>query len=136
MGPNSAPPITRALSRLDKSDGCWKWTGPVLATGYGRIMANGRMVYVHRLVYEHFIGPVPDGLELDHLCRVPACCNPLHLEPVTHRENIRRGFLARQGGLCHLGHEFDRVWGGKRYCSHCERLKYERAKRRRLAVTT
>jgi len=46
-------------------------------------------------MYEYFKGPVPDGLELDHLCRVRSCCNPDHLEPVTHKENIRRGFLRR-----------------------------------------
>lgn len=54
----------------------------------------GRRVMVHRVSYETFIGPIPKGLEIDHLCRVKVCANPEHLEAVTHQENVRRGDLA------------------------------------------
>jgi hypothetical protein len=71
---------------------CWAWTGPLTAgTGYGYANINSRRVGSHRAMYEHHKGLIPDGLELDHLCRVRHCVNPEHLEPVTRRENVRRG---------------------------------------------
>src|SRR5206468_3686622 len=70
------------------SDGCWLWTGWVDADGYGRISVNHKGYAVHRLAYEALVGPIPAGCEIDHLCRKPACVNPLHLEPVTHLQNI------------------------------------------------
>ena len=71
---------------------CWPWLGSISQRhGYGKFGQRG----AHRVAYEHFIGPVPDGLQLDHLCRVRSCVNPWHLEPVTVGENIRRGHAAR-----------------------------------------
>lgn len=73
------------------SNGCWIWQHAIGDDGYGRIW-NGRiMARAHRVYYERLVGPVPLGLELDHLCRVRSCVNPNHLEPVTHGENVRRG---------------------------------------------
>ena len=78
--------------RVAKGDGCWLWTGTVTGAGYGHVYVGGhRYEYVHRLAYQEAVGPIPEGLELDHLCRNHACLNPAHLEPVTHRENLRRG---------------------------------------------
>lgn len=71
--------------------GCWLWTGAAQSFGYGSIAVDGTRRTAHSLAYKTLIGSVPDGLELDHKCRVSACCNPLHLEPVTHRENMLRG---------------------------------------------
>lgn len=71
--------------------GCWIWVGAWISNGYGHARANAKRVLSHRLTYQVLIGPVPDGLQLDHLCRVRACCNPRHLEPVTAQENARRG---------------------------------------------
>lgn len=72
-------------------DGCWMWTGSVDLHGYGRAYFGGKTTKAHKWMYERFVGPVPEGLELDHLCRTPGCVRWDHLEPVTHAENVRRG---------------------------------------------
>ena len=69
---------------------CWRWTGTRDRSGYGQMKYQGRRPGAHRVSYELFVGPVPEGLELDHLCRSPECVRPDHLEPVTHAENMRR----------------------------------------------
>lgn len=80
----------------EKSDGCWLWTGVLSYDGYGRFRADNRSTGAHRFAYEYYVGPIPDGLQIDHLCRVHNCVNPAHLEPVTPAENQRRGREARQ----------------------------------------
>lgn len=81
-------------------NGCWEWRGTHDKDGYGHFRigsrTNGslRMVLAHRFAYETLVGPIPEGLQLDHLCRNTPCVNPLHLEVVTLQENIRRGRLA------------------------------------------
>ena len=81
------------MGRVDVgASGCWVWRGSKLqASGYGRIKMSGRSYVAHRAVYEAMVGPVPDGLQLDHLCRNRLCVNPDHLEPVTGRVNVLRG---------------------------------------------
>lgn len=73
-----------------EQSGCWLWLGGLNPHGYGRFKYRGH-VYAHRWSYEHHVGPIPDGLTLDHKCGTPRCVNPAHLEPVTMRENILRG---------------------------------------------
>lgn len=79
----------RVFTRLEVGL-CWEWQGARDAFGYGRMTYQGRNQRVHRLVWIHLVGPVADGMELDHLCRNKSCANPDHLEPVTHAENMRR----------------------------------------------
>jgi hypothetical protein len=94
----SPDPRIRIVKRITVDDrtGCWLWDGYISTTGYGSIKFQGRIGSVHRLSYESFVGPIPEGLQIDHLCRVRACCNPEHLEPVTSRENTIRGFADRR----------------------------------------
>jgi len=115
---------------------CWVWTGPISVRGYGIQKVGGRegkQYYAHRLSYEHHVGPIPEGLELDHLCRNRACINPKHLEPVTRSVNTKRGIgPAMLGAInaskthCKHGHPFSgdnvkyRKSGGRR-CVTCER---------------
>lgn len=81
----------RLEARIDRSGDCWVWTGNRTSAGYGQVWARRRMLLVHRVVYEQLVGPIPEGLVIDHLCRNRSCCNPAHLEPVTTAENVRRG---------------------------------------------
>lgn len=74
--------------------GCWLWTGSTNRGGYGNFSHLGE-VSAHRSAFHALVGPIPAGMHLDHLCRVRSCCNPAHLEPVTNRENARRGAIAR-----------------------------------------
>lgn len=90
--------IQRAV-KIDEN-GCWRWQLKIAKTGYGvaagpRRAGQPKTVLAHRLSYETFVGNIPDGLQIDHLCRVRDCVNPLHLEPVTGDENLRRARLAK-----------------------------------------
>lgn len=90
-------------------DGCLLWLGAVDRKGYGRIKVGGRMLQAHRVNYELNVGPIPDGLHLDHLCRNPPCIEPTHLEPVTPRENYERGIgpmVMKKLIACAKGHEW------------------------------
>lgn len=75
--------------------GCWQWHGATVPQGYGKLGMNGTVEYSHRVAYEWFVGPIGDGLEIDHLCQNRACCNPDHLEAVTHAVNMTRRREAR-----------------------------------------
>lgn len=110
---------------------CWIWQGGLDRDGYGLAgwLNAGRRSSrpAHGHYYEKLIGPIPDGLELDHLCRVRACVNPGHLEPVSHDENVRRGLAHRTIQThCKRGHPFDdentyRHPNGRRICRTCRR---------------
>lgn len=112
--------------------GCWLWTACLHADGYGKTVLDGRYRYAHCAVYELLIGAVTVGLELDHLCRVRACCNPAHLEPVTGNVNRGRGLYRNQHQdktHCPRGHEYTPEntysYAGRagRSCKTCKRLR-------------
>lgn len=95
----------RLLARSVRVGGCLIWMGHRIRTVYGVFKVANRSRRVHRVAYEVWVGPIPDGLEIDHLCRNRACIEPSHLEAVTHRENIARSVPARVTH-CPSGHEY------------------------------
>jgi len=114
----------RFWSKVNKSAGCWLWTGGKSGHGYGRFRLTGKLQSPHRLTYMEAKGPIPGGLTIDHLCRNTLCVNPDHLEAVTMKENVLRGegptakFARRTH--CLDGHEFVRLKNGHRVCLVCK----------------
>ncbi len=99
--------MDKVFAKIDKTKGCWNWTGSLNKKGYGEAVFEGKKYKVHRLIYTFCGNIIPQGLELDHLCRNRKCVNPNHLEPVSHLENIRRGLPFRKKKThCKKGHEF------------------------------
>ncbi|MFI5629195.1 HNH endonuclease signature motif containing protein [Streptomyces sp. NPDC051664] len=125
------------LSATATEAGCWEWRGERNKQGYGYYRVSGKRHYAHRASYEAVVGPIPDGLEIDHLCVNPPCINPAHLEPVTHAENQRRA-AERQTACRRAGHDWTDLKNvrvrsnGSRYCAECHR----EAQRRRRAQET
>lgn len=119
-----------------RTSGCWEWTGPVDHKGYGNITLRYRSYKVHRLMYETYVGMIPEGLVIDHLCRNRRCVNPDHLEPVTIGENVRRGDLVKTH--CLKGHPLteDNVYrtAKGRQCKACAKARAatQRALKRRV----
>lgn len=109
--------------------GCWRWTGHVHTTGYGRTSIGKRLLYTHRVAYELWHSAIPTGLQIDHLCRNRLCCNPAHLEPVTNIINARRGERATKTRCVH-GHEYTATgvyYGhGRRRCRACQLARQKR----------
>lgn len=127
-------------SMPEPNTGCVLWFGADNGRGYGVILVGSRsdgsrrLTYAHRAAYEIARGPIPDGMHLDHLCRTPACINPDHLEPVTCRENLRRGVGHGSEPLCPAGHPYDgnnlyRDRRGRK-CRTCNRERQASRKRR------
>ena len=92
-------PEQRFWRKVKKTDTCWLWTGTLSNLGYGQFYPSGKPMLAHRYSFEHFKGPVPEDLELDHLCSTRNCVNPEHLEPVTHQENCLRAYRRRKQAL-------------------------------------
>ncbi|MFF8910548.1 HNH endonuclease signature motif containing protein [Streptomyces olivaceoviridis] len=141
----NSPCLTKGLTTP-----CWRWNGSINRGGYGRVsvkLSDGiwRPQSAHRAAYQIFIAPIPEGLELDHLCRIRHCCNPWHLEPVTKTVNVRRGLAPitsgqwlRERTQCPKGHPYDeentRVSpSSRRHCRACAR---DRARQNRAKATT
>src|SRR6266478_6123799 len=136
-------PLVRAWKYIEPepNSGCWLWVGivskgPGRGKGYGRFWLGGRRggprrnVMAHRFMYEQLVGAIPRGLQLDHLCRVPGCVNPAHLEPVTARENLMRGNTRAAANarktICLRGHPLDDPWisnRGQRLYRKCAAIR-------------
>ena len=115
---------------------CWVWTASTNNSGYGHVHWEGRMQQAHRVAYDVLVGPIPEGLEPDHMCKVRACCRPSHIEPVTHAENVLRGLRGVWEAHCGRGHLFDQAntrsrTSVYRTCRSCERERYARERRRK-----
>jgi hypothetical protein len=121
----------RFWTKVRFTEPCWLWTGSRNWGGYGQFRLHQRLLLAHRWAYEFCVGPIPEGLTLDHLCRVHNCVNPEHLEAVTHRENVLRGTgptaLNAARTHCVNGHAFtpDNLYPlatGHRRCAACRRI--------------
>lgn len=145
-GPKPMPLRERLMKYVRLEGECWIWTGAKDPEGYGRVNFNGHAnsELAHRVAYREFVGPIPEGLELDHLCRNPSCINPKHLEPVTKSINAKRGLTGkhlrdnrygRSKSHCPHGHPYDLLntyfdSKGHRFCRTChrerEKARYQR----------
>ncbi len=137
--------LERLMTRIVVDDnGCWVWQGSITTEGYGQIRGGGRMLRTHRASYEEWVGPIPEGLQIDHLCRVRACCNPVHLEPVSAKINAERGegglataVLQRAKTHCPQGHPYlgDNLYihpvKGSRACKTCRQASSLLSRRRK-----
>jgi hypothetical protein len=118
---------------------CWIWCGYIDKHGYGQWSAYRKTYRAHRYMYEIAVGPIADGLTLDHLCGEKRCVNPEHLEPVTAAENSSRAAARTRGNYCFKGHELTpentyNAPNGNRQCRTCQRAAWRRSYRRSSAA--
>lgn len=126
----------RFWEKVEKTETCWLWIASLDRKGYGQFKLGGEKRRAHRICFEALVGPVPAGLQLDHLCRVRNCVNPAHLEPVTAGENVMRGERVLRSH-CSFGHERtpenSYVYGRKRQCRICNQRRCREFRDRRRA---
>jgi len=149
---DALPSRIRSKIRVSTETGCWEWTAAIGTVGYGKIVWEGRVVDSHRVVYGLLVGPIPDGLVIDHLCHTPECrdfadrtgcthrrCqNPEHMSTVTQRANVLRGMSAPAMNArkthCAAGHEYTSetmtLDSGARRCKICRREADQRRRPR------
>lgn len=131
-----APAEERFWAKVVQNDeGCWEWQGYIAQNGYGRFQWEGRESYPHRFAHERFVGQIPEGFDIDHLCRNRRCVNPTHLEAVPRIVNAQRGehpnVVQGRLGHCRRGHPYNEkntyIYRNMRQCRRCKQ------ERRRLA---
>lgn len=118
-------------SMPEPNTGCWFWVMSLSSEGYGRISVNNNVEYAHRVSYKTFVGPIPDELDIDHVCRNRSCICPQHLEPVTRQVNLLRGVgvSAKNASKTHCpkGHPYDELnttfRRGSRECKKCVKAR-------------
>lgn len=131
-------PRIRRYSVVDPATDCWNWKRKLTHEGYGHMTVRNKTCLAHRASYEAFVGPIPHGLTIDHLCGNPSCVNPAHLEPVTMKENLARGnsFSAVNAKKthCNSGHPLSGtnlyLCKGRRQCRRCNAAAVARRKAR------
>lgn len=145
----SSPAVVRFWPKVDRRgpDRCWPWRPTAAAGTYGKFWTGSRLVWAHRFAYELIVGPIPEGLQLDHLCRNRNCVNAAHLEPVTNKINCLRGtgFAAEnhRKTQCPQGHKYVPAntyrnalgWRECRACKVAKQAAYRVAKRQTVAQT-
>ena len=136
------PERFRAKVDVRTPEECWEWMASTTNSGYGRYRLPDKHVSAHRFAYEATVGPIPEGLDLDHKCRNRRCVNPAHLEPVTERENTLRGIsiaaMNARKTHCWKGHELAGanlyVWQGARACKACRKTNRKRHEARKASA--
>lgn len=125
----------RLMARTVRKGNCWEWARVSSPDGYGRFRFRGAQWLAHRASYALHVGPIPEGLDLDHLCRNRRCVNPSHLEPVTRSENLHRSPLMDRNSKkthCPAGHEYTqentRRSGPRRHCRACQAGRWDAEK--------
>ncbi len=126
----------RFLSKVQVGgNDCWTWTGR-LEDGYGQFHFQNRTVRAHRWAYEHWVNPIPDGMQIDHICRKPSCVNPEHLRLATPKANS--AYRSAQVTECPHGHPYDDantlVSSGRRHCRTCMRARAKAHNRKVFAI--
>ena len=124
-----------ALYMPEPNSGCWIWIGAITRLGYSKFGLKGKWGFGHRVSYRLYKGEIPNGLEIDHLCRVRCCVNPNHLEAVTRKVNVNRGKMLETNAVaknrakthCPHGHEYTEAntyrHRGQRHCWTCMRIR-------------
>ena len=137
---NNLPRITLFMQKVTVlENGCWQWTAYIGTSGYGQFKDEEGQTLAHRWAYKYFTGPIPEGWEIDHLCRNRWCVNPQHLEAVTTQENVLRSdspcAINAKKTHCSQGHPYDSEntyeHKGKRYCRTCVRNRMREVNRRK-----
>jgi hypothetical protein len=130
----------RFFAKVDATGDCWEWLANRDKDGYGKLKVANVTYRAHRYVWELMVGPIPDGLVIDHLCRNRGCVNPDHMEPVTVAENLHRGFSIQAQNArrerCPRGHEYRHTQGnGWRHCHECNNQKRRERRARAKEVS-